>query len=69
MREKVQKAIKDITYRTEKFPEEPFRIISENRELAIPYLNDAIEKAAAEGDSLDDDYQLAFYALHLLGQF
>ena len=69
MREKVQKAIKDITYRTEKFPEEPSRIISENRELAIPYLNDAIEKAAAEGDSLDDDYQLAFYALHLLGQF
>lgn len=69
MREKVQKAIEDITYRTEKFPEEPFRIISENRELAIPYLNAAIEKAAVEGDELDDGYQLAFYALHLLGQF
>ncbi len=69
MKQQVQKAIDEITYRSKKFPEEPFRIISENKEEAIPFLIKAIEKAAAEGEDLDEDYQLHFYALHLLGQF
>lgn len=69
MKELVQKAIEDITYKTEKFPEEPFRIISENKELALPYLYSAIDKAISEQDDLAMDYQLHFYALHLLAQF
>lgn len=69
MEELVQQAIKDITYRSEKFPEEPFRIICENKEAAVPYLRAAIEKAVSERDDLDEDYQLHFYALHLLAQF
>ena len=69
MKDLVQKAIEDITVRSKRFPEEPFRIISENQELAVPYLNSAIEKAIFEKDDLDEDYQLHFYALYLLGQF
>lgn len=69
MEELVQQAIKDITYRSENFPEEPFRIICENKEAAVPYLRAAIEKAVSERDDLDEDYQLHFYALHLLAQF
>lgn len=69
MKQQVQKAIAEITYRSKRFPEEPFRIISENKEEAIPVLTKAIEKAAAEGEDLDEYYQLHFYALHLLGQF
>ena len=33
----VQKAIEEITYRSEKFPEEAFWIITANKEEAIPY--------------------------------
>ncbi len=69
MEELVKKAIEDITYRTKKFPEKPFQIISKNKELAVPYLYSALEKAIIEGDDLDADYQLHFYALFLLGQF
>lgn len=69
MKEAVQKAIEDITFVTKKFPKEAFRIISENQELAVPYLNSAIEKAIGEADDLDEDYQLHFYALFLLAQF
>lgn len=36
MKDLVQKAIEDITVRSKRFPEEPFRIISENQELAVP---------------------------------
>ena len=67
--ELVQNAIQDITYRSSKFPEEPFRIISENKDVAVPCLIDAIKKAVSEGDDLDENYQLHFYALHLLGEF
>ena len=35
----------------------------------MPDLCGAIEKAISEKDSLDPEYQLHFYALHLLGQF
>lgn len=69
MNESVQKAIKEITYRTKNFPEKQFQIISENKDLVIPYLNSAIDKAIAEGDGLDVKYQLHFYAIFLLGQF
>ena len=69
MKESVQKAIEDITYRSKKFPEKSFRIISENEELAIPYLRAAIEKAVEEQENLEENYQLHFYAMHLLAQF
>lgn len=65
----VQKAIEEITNRTPNFPEEPFQIISENPDLAIPYLNAAIDRAVSEGEDLDENYQLHFYAIFLLGQF
>lgn len=69
MKELVQKAIEEITFVTKKFPEKQFQIISENKELAVSYLNSAIDRAIAEGEDLDADYQLHFYALFLLGQF
>lgn len=65
----VQKAIEDITYRSKQFPKEAFRIITANREQVVPSLTEAIEKAILEMDDLDEDYQLHFYALHLLGEF
>lgn len=67
--DELQKAIEIISYESRRFPEEAFRIISENREAALPYLRSAIEKAIEERDELEDGYQLHFYALFLLGQF
>lgn len=69
MTESVQKAINDITYRSKVFPEEAFQTISKNREEAIPFLRAALEKAVAEKDKLNVQYQLHFYALFFLGEF
>ncbi|MBD5546472.1 MAG: DUF1186 domain-containing protein [Lachnospiraceae bacterium] len=65
----VQKAIEEITYMSEKFPEEAFRIIISNKEEAIPYLREAVDCAISKGVELDVDKQLHFYALYLLGEF
>lgn len=64
-----EKAIEEITYRSQKFPKEAFRVITENEEEAKPYLREALKKAIREKTELDGDYQLHFYALFLLGQF
>lgn len=65
----VQKAVEEITYVSKKFPQKAFDVITANKEEAIPYLRSAIEKAIAEKDELEEDYQLHFYALYLLGEF
>ncbi len=65
----LKKAIEEITYSSKKFPEEAWEIVVANKEEAIPYLRSAIEKALVEKDELEDDYQLHFYALFLLGEF
>lgn len=65
----VQKAIENITYRTSKFPKEEFEVITARKEEAIPYLREAIQKSIDERDELDEEYQLNFYALFLLGEF
>lgn len=67
--ELLTKAMEEITYSSRKFPEEAFQVISEHREEALPYLYEALEKAIKEGDDLDPDYQLHFYALFFLGEF
>lgn len=41
----LQKAIEDITYFTNTFPEEAFQVITANKEEAIPYLREAVEHA------------------------
>lgn len=64
-----EKAIVEITYRSQSFPEEAFRVITENKEEAKPHLRETLEKAVREKTKLDSDYQLYFYALFLLGQF
>ena len=65
----LQKAIEAISYESTKFPEEAFRIISENKREALPYLRRAIDKAIEERDELEDGYQLHFYAFFFLGEF
>lgn len=65
----LQKALEEITYVSTKFPQKAFEVITANKEEAIPYLRSAIEKAIEEKDELEDDYQLHFYALYLLGEF
>lgn len=67
--EQVQAAIEAITNRSKKFPQKEFETICANREETIPYLRSAIEKAIAEGENLDEDFQLHFYAMFLLAQF
>lgn len=62
-------AIAKITYVNKAFPGEALKVITENKEEAIPYLRDAIEKAVDEKDDLEDNYQLHFYAFFLLGEF
>ena len=41
----LQSAIQKITYANKKFPKEEFKIITENKADAIPYMREAIEKA------------------------
>lgn len=65
----LKKAIEEITYQSRRFPEKAFRIISENREEAIPYLREAVKYAFNNRTDLDEGYQLHFYALYLLAQF
>ncbi len=65
----VQKAIEEITCMEKTFPEEAFRVITANKEEALPYLRQAVAYAINKGIELDDDYQLHFYALYLLGEF
>lgn len=64
----LKNAINEITYRSKIFPQRAFEIITADREGAIPYLRDAVEKALAEQMELDEDYQLHFYALFLLAE-
>lgn len=66
---KLQEAIQEITYRTNKFPEEAFQIIVENAEEAKPYLYKAISNAIDKLYDLEVEYQLHFYALFFLGEF
>ncbi|MDE7131337.1 MAG: DUF1186 domain-containing protein [Lachnospiraceae bacterium] len=66
---KVQKAIEEITHLSKTFPKEAFRVITANKEEAIPYLREAVDFAIRKGMALDENYQLHFYALYLLGEF
>lgn len=65
----VQRAIEEITHLSGTFPEEAFRVITANKEAAIPYLREAVSYAADKGKDIDQNYQLHFYALYLLGEF
>lgn len=65
----LQKAIEAISYESTHFPKEAFEVIVANKDMAIPYLHAALEKAIQEGYDLEDAYQLHFYALFLLGEF
>lgn len=65
----LQNAISEITYITKRFPKKAFEVITANPKEAIPYLRSAIEKALEEKMDLEDDYQIHFYALFLLGEF
>lgn len=64
----VQKAVEEITYISKPLPREAFRIITSNKEEAVPYLREAVEFAIRKGMALDENYQLHFYALYLLGE-
>lgn len=65
----LQMAIKKIAYEGRIFPKEALETIVANREEAIPYLRAAIEKAMEKKYELEEDYQVHFYALYLLGEF
>lgn len=67
--EALQNALEAITWRSTKFPGEEFKAICANKTEAIPCLRSAIEKAVAEGENLDENYQLHFYAMYLLAEF
>lgn len=64
----VQKAIEELTYYTPKFPKQALKVITENKEEALPYLHSAIEKVIEEKDEIDEDYNLHFYAFYLLAE-
>lgn len=66
---KAEEAIAKISYRSQAFPGKEFQTITENKEEAIPYLRNSLKKAIQEQMNLNEDYQLHFYALFLLGQF
>ena len=64
----LQKAIEEIMYEGEKFPARALKTIVANRDESLPYLRNAMDKAIAEGDDLEEDFQLHFYAVFLLGE-
>lgn len=65
----VKMAIEEITHLSDSLPKAAFQVIMDNREEAIPYLRKAIDYAISKGKMLDEDSQLHFYALYLLGEF
>lgn len=67
--EELQRAIENITHYNKKFPKEELELISANRDAAIPYLREAVEKAIKEKDNLEKGYELHFYGMFLLAQF
>lgn len=56
----LQKAIEEIMYEGEKFPARALKTIVANRDESLPYLRNAMDKAIAEGDDLEEDFQLHF---------
>lgn len=69
MNDIVQKAIENITWRSQKFPNKEFETICANKEEAFPYLRSAVDRAIAEGKKVGEDYILHFYAIFLLAEF
>lgn len=67
--EELKRAIENITCLGKKFPKEELELICANRDEAIPYLRDAVEKAVKEKDNLDENYGLHLYGIFLLAQF
>lgn len=65
----MQQAIKNITYYSKKYPKAEFECISAHRDEAIPALREAVEKAVADPDGLEENYELHFYALFFLAEF
>ena len=65
----LQKAIEEITYFSDIFPEEEFQVITANKEEAVPYLREAVEYVLRNRTELEEDYQLYFYAIYLLTEF
>ncbi len=63
------KSIEKMKYEGKKFPKEELEFIIKHKEEALPYLRAAIEKVIEEREDLEDEYQLHFYALFLLGEF
>lgn len=67
--EELKRAIEGITYFSKTFPKEELELIGANRDEAIPYLRNAVEKAVKEKEDLGDDYYLHLYGIFLLAQF
>lgn len=67
--EELQRAIENITNYSTRFPKEELELIGANRDAAIPYLRNAVEKAVREKGDLDEDYMLHLYGIFLLAQF
>jgi len=65
----LQEAIKNIIYRTDKFPAESFHMVERHPEEAKPYLHAAIDRALADKEELDPNYMLHHYALFFAGEF
>ncbi len=65
----LQEAIKNIIYRTDKFPAESFHMVERHPEEAKPYLHAAIDRALADKEELDPNYMLHLYALFFAGEF
>lgn len=65
----VKKAIEEITYASEKFPRKTFRVITANKEEALPYLREAVDRAIRGEGVWEQGSMLHFYALFFLGEF
>lgn len=65
----LQDSIKTISTFQQPFPMEAFRLISQNRDAALPILREAVDLAVQEGKDYPEDNTLPFHALFLLGEF
>ncbi len=61
----LQDAVKTISTFQQPFPMEAFRLISQNRDAALPILREAVDLAVREGKDYPEDNTLPFHALYL----
>ncbi len=64
----LQESLAVLSKRSDIYPEEALHVVLSHADEARPYLYEALDNAIRNGKNLDEDYQLHFYSLFILGE-